>query len=749
MSDAPLSTELPPVTPAAEHAEHAFEAGAWDATLTAKPLVTPERRQRRRFLFFSAVVLITALATAVFGDILWSLHFSAPRVLLLVLFIPLCAMVAQGFVQACAGYLVLARGHDSTRITSLLPNTIQPDQLPVTAIVMPIYNENVREVYEGLRVIYHSLSRMDALARFDFFILSDSNDPNKWIEEEAAWVELCKQVKGFGRIFYRRRRMPINRKSGNIADFCRRWGGRYRYMLVLDADSLMAGRTLVNMVALMEADPRVGIIQSSPVLCGGVTPFARLMQFASAAYGPIFSAGQHYWQLDEGNYWGHNAIIRLKPFIEHCGLPDLPGGGAATKYMSHDYVEAALMAKFGYKVLLAYDLPGSFEGGPPTLIDHAKRDLRWCRGNMQHAWLLFAKGFRPMSRLHLGLGVFSYVSSLLWLLFLLAGTFLWYRSTVPGAMVDVESTGFIIRSAHRLQWPWLDLMPLYLFGVMMTMLFLPKILATLVILKRADLCRRFGGAFRLVCSVLIEQVVATLIAPIQMLFGTVFVVSVWLGRTVHWTTQNRDFAGVDWREAMLTHWSHVLIGLAWSLLALRISPHFLLWMSPVLLGMVLSVPLSILLSHQGFSDLLRRARLLVTPTETLPCREVAEYTQRLSAYEEVVPPPQALWLHRGFMQVILDPLVNSVHVALLRQRGGKTDHEVGGYYRLLVERVLKEGPAALSKREQMALLLHPGVVLDLHSRIWLQPDRELAPWWRVAMSQYNLMSGRQVHLLQP
>lgn len=741
MSAPLISTDLPPVKPPAPLAAGKAALPEVDAGFVSAPLVHPRHRQRRRFLFFSAVVLITGLCTAIFADILWS-HFSTARVLLLVLFVPLCTMVALGFVQACAGFLLLARGHDGTRITRSLPQPVEADSLPVTAIVMPIYNENVREVYEGLRVIYHSLERIGARARFDFFILSDSNDPNKWIEEEAAWVDLCKQVNGFGHIFYRRRRMPINRKSGNIADFCRRWGGRYRYMLVLDADSLMAGRTLVNMVALMEANPRVGIIQSSPVLYGGTTPFARLMQFASSAYGPIFSAGQHYWQLNEGNYWGHNAIIRLKPFIEHCGLPDVPGAAGASKYMSHDYVEAALMAKFGYEVWMAYDLPGSFEGGPPTLIDHAKRDLRWCRGNMQHAWLLFAKGFRPISRFHLGVGVFSYVSSLLWLLFLLAGTLHWYQSTLATSPLAEASTGFLTRQG-------LHLLPFYLFAVMLGLLLVPKLLAALLILNRPERRRRFGGGPQFVCSVLLEQTIATLLAPIQMMFNAVFVISVLLGRTVHWTTQNRDVAGVDWREAMLTHVSHILIGVAWGLLALRIDPYFFAWMSPVLAGLILSVPLSILLSHQGFSDLLQRAGLLVTPIDSVPAREIVEYTRRLGAYEDVVPPPPALWSHRGFMQVILDPLVNAVHVALLRQRGGKTDHEVGGYYRLLMERVLKEGPAALSKREQMALLLHPGVVADLHSRIWLLPDRELAPWWRVAMSQYNLISGRQVHLLQP
>ena len=738
MSNTTISVDLPPVAPPPPEGQ---PSPAEAAQFLAAPLVSPQRRERRRFLFFSAVVLITGVSSAILADILWSAHISTASVVLLVLFIPLCAMVALGFVQACAGYMVLSRGRDSTRITSTLPNPVMPDNLPVTAIVMPIYNENVREVYEGLRVICNSLDRIGALARFDVFILSDSNDPNKWIEEEAAWVELCKQMKGFGRIFYRRRRMPINRKSGNIADFCRRWGGRYRYMMVLDADSLMAGRTLVNMVALMEANPRVGIIQSAPVLYGATTPFARLMQFASAAYGPIFSAGQHYWQLDEGNYWGHNAIIRLKPFIEHCGLPDIPGASGAAKYMSHDYVEAALMAKFGYEVWMAYDLPGSFEGGPPTLIDHAKRDLRWCRGNLQHAWLLFAKGFRPISRLHLGVGVFSYITSLLWLLFLLAGTLHWYQSTLGVSAASAASTGFLTRKG-------LHLLPFYLFLTMACLLLFPKVMAASLILDRPDRRRRFGGGPRFLVSVVIEQFFATLMAPIQMLFNAVFVISVLLGRTVHWTTQNRDYTGVDWREAMLTHLSHILIGTAWCLLALRIDIYFFAWMLPVFAGMILSVPLSILLSHQGFSDLLQRSRLLVTPTDTAPAREIVEYTRRLAGYEEVVPPPMALWSQRGFMQVVLDPLVNAVHVALLRQRG-KADHEVGEYYHRLVERVLKEGPAALSRREQMALLLHPGVVADLHSRIWLLPDRDLAPWWRVAMSQYNLISERQVHLLQP
>jgi membrane glycosyltransferase len=233
-----------------------------------------------------------------------------------------------------------------------------------------------------------------------------------------------------------------------------------------------------------------------------------------------------------------------------------------------------------------------------------------------------------------------------------------------------------------------------------------------------------------------------------MLFHAVFVVTVLCGRNVHWTPQNRDAEGVDWREAMLTHAGHTLAGVAWGLLAWWIDPLFFLWMVPVMAGMVLSVPLSILLSHQRLGQALSRAGLFRTPAETAPPVELVEYARRMGAYEEEIATPEALRIHRGFMQVVLDPLVNALHVALLRQRG-KSGHALRDYYQRLMDRVLKDGPGSLNRREQMALLMHPQAVVELHERIWLLPDRELAPWWRVAMSQYNLIAGRATHLLRP
>ncbi|MEO6246269.1 MAG: glucans biosynthesis glucosyltransferase MdoH, partial [Opitutaceae bacterium] len=344
--------------------------------LTAR--MDKRRLGRRRFLFFSAIFVLTSVAAWFMADLLWRDGLSGVEIALLTLFVILFAHVAAGFCTALVGYYVINRGGDSSRITA----TVAPDDgapLGTTAIVMPVFNEDVSRVFEGLRVVYRSLQETHRLEHFDFFVLSDSNQPTQWIQEEVAWLELCKQVGGFGRIFYRKRRHSINKKAGNVADFLRRWGRRYRYMIVLDADSIMTGRALVQLVQLMERNPQVGIIQTAPRIVNGETLFARMQSFASRVYSPLFLAGLNYWQQHEGNYWGHNAVIRVQPFIEHCALPDLPGsepfGG---RILSHDFVEAALMRKAGWGVWLAGEIDGTYEEGPPTLIDSAKRDRRWC-----------------------------------------------------------------------------------------------------------------------------------------------------------------------------------------------------------------------------------------------------------------------------------------------------------------------------------------------------------------------------------
>jgi membrane glycosyltransferase len=695
------------------------------------------RLGRRRFFFFSAIFGLTSIATWFMADLLWRDGISALEVTLLAVFVILFAHIAAGFCTALVGFYVINRGGDSSRITATWAEGEVP-MLAKTAIVMPAFNEDVSRVFEGLRVVFRSVQETKQLEHFDFFVLSDSNQPNQWIQEEVAWAELCKQVGGFGKIFYRKRRQSINKKAGNVADFLRRWGRRYRYMIVLDADSIMTGRALVQLVALMEKNPQVGLIQTAPRIVNGETLFARIQSFASRLYSPLFLAGLNYWQQHEGNFWGHNAVVRVQPFIDHCSLPELPGrepfGG---RILSHDFVEAALMRKAGWAVWLADDIDGSYEEGPPTLIESAKRDRRWCQGNIQHAWLLTTRGFRPASRFHLLMGVMGYVSSPLWLLFMILSTIHVFAvlaspaAAAPGWVTDTTSLfGFDLQVPEALT----------LFALTMLLIFVPKIVSVVVTLGDRAEADKFGGKARLVVSALLETLVSALLAPVNMVFNSKFVLFTLLGQGVAWVTQKRgsDDDGTDWREAIITHGGQTLFGLVWGVSAFVLSPAFFWWLSPVLAGLVLAVPVSILLSKAGVGRAARRLGVFLTPEETTPPYELKRLQQNLAECYRHLPPFEPLRADYGLLQAVLDPYVNALHVALLRQR--RPSEEAREWFVQLRERLLREGPAKFATKEKMALLMDAESMIWLHRELWSCPAGSLAEWWRLAMRQYNVLT---------
>ena len=704
----------------------------------------PPRIARRRMVFFSSIFVLTSFATWFMADLLWRGGLDGIEIALLVLFVVLFAHIATGFCTALIGFFVINRGGDFCRITSTADWTAGRDQpLAGTAVVLPVYNEDVSRVFEGLRVIYRSVQEARQLEHFDFFILSDSDQPTQWIQEEVAWVELCKQVGGLGRIFYRKRRQAINRKSGNVADFLRRWGRNYRYMVVLDADSLMTGQTLVRLVGLMEKNPAVGIIQTAPRIVNGGTLYARMQQFANRLYSPLFLAGLNYWQQHGANYWGHNAIIRVQPFMEHCCLPELPGrepfGG---RILSHDFVEAALMSKAGWQVWIAPELEGSYEEGPPALIDSAKRDRRWCQGNMQHGWLLFARGFRPVNRLHLFLGIMGYVASPLWLLFLLLSSINVFGVVASGGFAALPEA-YTSVFGYQVEVPE----ALTLFAFTMLLLFLPKALSVIVTLRNRELTAAFGGSLRVVLSALFESAASTLLAPINMLFNSKFVIFTLLGQGVSWVTQRRrlDEDDTDWRAAILTHAGHTVIGLIWGLSAFILVPQFLWWLSPVLAGLAFSIPLSIFLSKTSFGQAARRLGIFLTPEETRPCYELKRLRQNLNECYKHLRPIEPLRDDYGLLQAVLDPYVNAVHVSLLRQR--RPSEESREYFLLLRQRLLREGPTRLTAKEKMALLLDADSLIWLHRELWRLPAGALAGWWRLAMRQYNVLTATPVTAL--
>jgi membrane glycosyltransferase len=537
---------------------------------------------------------------------------------------------------------------------------------------------------------------------FDFFVLSDTRDVNIWVREECEWFRLCEELNTHGRIFYRNRKENIARKSGNIADFVERWGARYRYMIVLDADSIMAGDTLVRMVRLMEANPDTALIQAPPVPVNRETLFARVLQFASAAYGPIFTAGAAFWQLGSSNFWGHNAIIRVAPFAAHCGLPRLPGrepfGGVI---LSHDFVEAAMLRRAGWRVWLAYELKGSYEELPPTLIDYAKRDRRWCEGNLQHARLINARGMHLVSRLHFAMGVMSYLSSPLWMIFLVV--------TGIDAYIQAQAIPVYFFS-DRIEPVWPVSFKVEMNIVLMftlAMLFLPKLMALIVIASSRTRRRAFGGIVRATISALLETLFSILVAPILMLYQTRFVWAILFRRTIGWPAQQRGDRRTHFSEAVTAHGMQTLIGLAAGLVSYFYVPDFFWWLSPVLCGAVLSIPLSMLSSSSLLGRVARYMGLFMIPEERQR-PEVLEHfnTAMTHASQRTSNACDALRM----------PYAHALHIALLPNE--VLSRRQMHYLLWLLYKVTEEGLALLSTNELHDLFSHASSLRELHSWIW-------------------------------
>ena len=701
-------------------------------------ILTPQRITRRRMGVLTFVIFVTGLASLLMADLLWGSPLRAWSGVIWGLFTLLFGLVSFGAAHAFLGYLVRRRkgGDPGAILRTLTPEEVATTPLAPTAVVLPIHNEPTDRIFAGLQAIYRSLERTGQLEHFHFFVLSDSTDPDKWVDEELAWARAIAQLGATGRLFYRRRRANSNKKAGNIADFCRRWGRLYRYMFVLDADSIMAGDTMVKLVRLMERNPGAGLIQTAPGLIRAQSLFARTLQFAFRLYGPVFQAGLNYWQLGEGNYWGHNAIIRLAPFIRHCALPGLPGrepfGG---HILSHDFVEAALLRRAGWAVWLATDLPGSYEELPPTLIDFARRDRRWSQGNLQHFWVLFARGLHGASRVHLFTGIFAYCSSLLWLASLAVGTLLTIGFARTGlTWLPEPALADLIGGSARQQAAALTVFTFAL-------LFVPKFLAVLDRARQPGGLAAFGGKRCVALGILIECFLSLLLAPILMLFHAKFVLATVFGRGVRWVTQRRE--GVTtWREAAVTHAGHTLTGLLWFAVLALYAPRILPWMAPVLAGLVLAIPFSQLTSRETLGARLRRHGLLATPEELDPPPELRELAEMLAT-----PPPEA-WpaaAGGGLTRAVLDPYANALHGSLLRERA----HQPAGtrrYLVLLQEKLLHNGPGKMSPREKNFLLSDSRSLQRLHREAWTRKPATLAPAWRAALAA---LARRNAGPIQP
>lgn len=537
--------------------------------------------------------------------------------ILLVVFGVLFCWISANFWLTVYGFVALAWSRLTAARRANNADTAPPVQPAArTAVAMPIYNESPDRVESGLRAMIELLRRSGDLAHFDFYILSDTNNPELWQSEEEMWRRLAALGDDSCGVYYRRRSDNVERKSGNIKDFLELWGRDYRYMVVLDADSVLDAETLIEMVRRMEANPRLGLLQTRPQVIGGSTLFARFQQFASWLQGRLIGYGMAVLFGPHGNYWGHNAIIRVDAFMESCGLPRLPGkeplGG---EVLSHDFVEAALLVRNGWEVRMAADLEGSYEEGPTNLLHSVARDCRWCQGNLQHFWVMVALGIHPASRATLLTGIMGYLSGPIWLLFIIAtvalsllqsGTF----SPVLEFAQRASSASVIWSVTPVTSQVWIAVSLLI---ATVTFLLGPKLLG--LIIAAFEQPRRLPT---IIPSVILEAVTSFLLAPCVMLRHSAFILRLFAGRGVKWTPQQRDSERVTWREAWNAQWDHTLIGVAWLSLALVYPGPLAFWAAPIFLGLALSVPMVVLTGSARVGRAFHRLGLFTIPIEAAP-----------------------------------------------------------------------------------------------------------------------------------
>jgi membrane glycosyltransferase len=557
--------------------------------------------------------------------------------------------------------------------------------LPRSAVVMPIYHESAEQVFAALAAMRQSLLACPGAEAFEIFVLSDSRDPLLAAEEERAFRRVTARAGDGVPMFYRRRAQNHRQKAGNLSEFFERWGHRYEYVLVLDADSLMTGASMVELVRRLHASPRLALLQAPIALAGGETPFARMLQFASSLCGPLFTRGLSRWSGPHANYYGHNAAIRVRAFLDCCALPRLAGkppfGG---EILSHDFVEAALLCREGWEVRIAHDLAGSFEGLPPTLAEYVARDRRWCQGNLQHLRVLGATGLRPMSRLHLSLGVAAYLAGPAWLLFLMCGIAL----AKTRSSVDVQLGVWVTACTAAL-------------------LLVPRVLGLLVTAFDRDSRRAHGGLLGLGFGLLFELLLAAALAPLLMLHHTRIVFSILLGNAVGWGVQRRratgGFGGIVRSEASTTLLGWALFGACWYW-----APQLLGWLAPIWAPWSLAIVIAAFASSKRIGALTRRLGLLLVPSETEP-DELVVLAEELCAF---TASDQAA----RFRDLVLDPVLVSAHVARLSPlAAGSTAAAASTELR---QRALRVGPAGLSELERQVLTNDAQSMHWLHREAW-------------------------------
>lgn len=524
------------------------------------------------------------------------------HVAILILFAFTLPWMVIGFWNATIGFIICRFVREPLALVvpdALHANSSAPITLS-TALLLCIRNETPERLERNIEVMLAGLKGPEIAPHIHLYVLSDTDNQQIGEQEQACFDAMQFRWTQSIAITYRRRTDNKGYKAGNIADFCERWGSRHDIAITLDADSFMTGTAIKRLIRIMQATPTLGILQGLVVGLPSTSGFTRLFQYGMRLGMRSYTMGSAWWQSDCGPYWGHNAAIRLAPFIAHCELPSLPGPNGTTRHiLSHDQIEAVLMRKAGFDVRVIPQEDESWEENPPTLVEYIRRDLRWCEGNLQYVHLLRLPGLLFMSRYQLCVAIFMFLGSPAWIALLTLGIVSACFSADPSQIMQ-GSYGVVLMIATLLMW------------------YLPKIAGAADVISRSSERKRFGGSWRFVTGFTLEMIFSILMTPITWLNHTMFMTGLVFGRKAGWGAQARDDHSIPLSTAIKQFWPHTVLGLAGVFGLLVSHPQLLPYSFFALGGLVLSIPIAVLTSLPIFGATLIRHRLLSLPEEIDP-----------------------------------------------------------------------------------------------------------------------------------
>jgi membrane glycosyltransferase len=580
--------------PKIANAPEALAAQTGDLTPTATQGLAALARRRR---IFSVLCLLTLVSMGTWlGTILAADGFDVLDWVMLAAFLITAPWFVIGFWNSAIGFAILQFARDPNEI--ILPPAVKAgDNDPIfarVAILVTVRNEDPKRAFRRLRTVKTSLDATGFGDQFDYFVLSDSSRADVIAAEGAAFEAWRAEFSDPSRLVYRRREDNAGFKAGNLRNFCERWGKNYELMVPLDADSLMTGAAIVRLVRIMQANPRLGILQSLVVGMPSPSFFARTFQFGMRHGMRSFTSGSSWWHADCGPFWGHNAAVRIAPFTDYCRLPELSGrppfGGPI---MSHDQIEAVLMRRAGFEVRVLTEEGGSYEENPPALPDFARRDLRWCQGNLQYLKLVGLPALFPTSRMQIAMAIQMFLVSPAIILFLICAAIA-AALFPPGAPFPAASA-------------------IVFYSTFVAMYFSPKLFGIADALIHMP--QRYGGVGRILAGALVETIFTFLLLPISIFNQTLFMGGLLLGRNMGWEAQQRDGYRVPWTDAARSLWPATLFGLLVLLFLAFTAPAAIPWFLPFVGGLVLSIPFAVFTSLPEVGAAAVHWRLCAIPEE--------------------------------------------------------------------------------------------------------------------------------------